>query len=118
MPNVKEALMLTGLSDLHEAGEELGNLCPLIVIKAGKDGAYALHENHWFHNPAININSVDTTGAGDIFNSGFLTAWLENKPILECLRWGNISAGLSTLGLGSSGYRFSRTEIQDYINHL
>jgi sugar/nucleoside kinase (ribokinase family) len=118
MPNLKEALMLTGQTNLEAAGEELGKLCPMIIIKAGKDGAYALHEKHWFHESAIKISPVDTTGAGDIFNSGFLAAWLENKPLAECLRWGNVSAGLSTLGHGSSGYRVSRTEIQDYLNRL
>lgn len=118
MPNQKEALMLTGQTDLEAAGEELGKYCPLIIIKAGKDGAYAFHDKQCFHEPALKITPLDTTGAGDIFNSGFLTAWLEKKSLPECLRWGNISAGLSTLGHGSSGYRFTRTEIRDYISHL
>ncbi|MEL7216559.1 MAG: PfkB family carbohydrate kinase, partial [Pseudomonadota bacterium] len=43
---------------------------------------------------------VDTTGAGDAFNAGFLHAWLEAAPIETCLRAGNAAGGEAIMTLG------------------
>jgi sugar/nucleoside kinase (ribokinase family) len=79
----------------------LGKLCRLVVIKAGGDGAYALERGSApVHASAIEVNPVDTTGAGDSFNAGFVKAWLEGRPLRECLAWGNAVGGLSTTAPG------------------
>jgi sugar/nucleoside kinase (ribokinase family) len=50
--------------------------------------------------PAPRVRAVDTTGAGDAFNGGFLTAWLAARPTRECLRLGNFVGAQSTLAAG------------------
>ncbi|GAB4478413.1 MAG: carbohydrate kinase family protein [Anaerolineales bacterium] len=115
LPNATEALHLTGESDLIRAIRRLGELCPLVVVKAGPAGAYAYQEEKIIHVPALKLKPLDTTGAGDCFNAGFLRAWLDGRPLEECLRWGNIVGGLSTLGYGATGQKVTT---QDILKHL
>lgn len=112
LPSAREARELTGLDDLEQALKTLGELCPLVVIKDGAAGAHAIAGGEILHAPALPITPVDTTGAGDVFCAGFLCAWLEGLPVQECLRWGNACGSLSTLGLGGTGYRVGRGEIE------
>jgi sugar/nucleoside kinase (ribokinase family) len=49
------------------------------------------------------VTPVDTTGAGDSFNAGFLHAWLAGAPLEQALALGAACGALSTLGLGGTG---------------
>lgn len=72
----------------------------LTVIKEGKDGATALCcDGAKTHAPAKPVQVVDTTGAGDAFNAAFLSAWLQKRPIADCVDAGNAK------GAEAVGYR-------------
>ena len=75
---------------------------PAIVAKLGRDGAVTLESGRLLHVPALPVEPLDTTGAGDSFNAGFLHAWLAGAPLVECLRLGAACGALSTLGLGGT----------------
>lgn len=62
---------------------------PLTVVKCGPDGARAFDNGNWLNSPAQSVDIVDTTGAGDAFNAGFLDGWLDGLPLKECLQHGN-----------------------------
>lgn len=62
---------------------------PLTVIKDGANGASAWKGGREVHVGADTLTPVDTTGAGDAFNAGFLDAWLDGRELGECLRSGN-----------------------------
>jgi sugar/nucleoside kinase (ribokinase family) len=111
LPNASEARQLTGENDLMVALRELAHHCPTVVMKSGADGAYACQGDRIYHVPALTINPLDTTGAGDCFNAGFLAAWIEGLPLEECLQWGNTLGGLSTLGLGGTGRAITRSDV-------
>lgn len=116
MPNAKEARQLTGEQDLDAAAKILNTLVPLLVIKDGENGAVAWHHGERYYAPALeNIHPVDTTGAGDVFNAGFLSAYLEGHALETCLRWGNICGGLSTLGHGGTSTAPRRTELENWL---
>ena len=115
LPNAAEARRLTGADDTIMAMRSLAELCPLVVVKDGANGAYALQNDQVVHAPALPLTPLETTGAGDCFNAGFLKAWLDGRPLLECLQWGNILGGLSTQALGGPGYRVSVQEVQEHL---
>ena len=113
--NAREARQLTGADDPAEAAKRLGEYCAVTVVKAGQAGAYACREGRSLHAPAIRVSPVDTTGAGDCFNAGFLRAWLDGRTLEECLRWGNIVGGLSTLGMGGTGRVVRPDDVLAYL---
>jgi len=115
MPNASEARRITGQADLEQAMGTLAELCSLVVVKDGARGAYACVGDHVIHVPAIPVTPVDTTGAGDCFNAGFLAAWLDGLPLEECLRWGNVVGGLSTLSPGGTGRAVTRQEVEAWL---
>jgi sugar/nucleoside kinase (ribokinase family) len=82
LPNAAEAqhLRMLGLAE---------PLAPLTVVKRGAEGASAVQDGCEFREAAGNAVAVDTTGAGDAFNAGFLSAWLAGEPVGACLRAGN-----------------------------
>jgi sugar/nucleoside kinase (ribokinase family) len=60
---------------------------------------------------------VDTTGAGDCFNAGFLYGHLNGNPLEQSLRYGNICGGLSTTGYGTEATP-TLTEFQQELQRL
>jgi sugar/nucleoside kinase (ribokinase family) len=101
-PNEVELAALTGTEDPTEGLRRLENGRTRVVAKLGKNGAMTLDGGQAVHVPAYPVEAVDTTGAGDSFNAGFLHRWLQGAPILECLRLGAACGALSTLGLGGT----------------
>jgi sugar/nucleoside kinase (ribokinase family) len=117
LPNAQEARRFTGEQELKRAIFRLSQLCPLVVIKDGDNGSLAWPQGHLIHVPAISVNPVDTTGAGDNFDAGFLCAWLDGKPIETCLKWGNIVGGLSTTAMGGTTKEITRTDVNQYLGN-
>jgi sugar/nucleoside kinase (ribokinase family) len=65
--------------------------------------------------PALAVRPVDTTGAGDSFNAGFLHAWLDGRELQECLRWGAACGSLSTRGVGGWERQASAAEVEELL---
>lgn len=113
MPNACEARRLTGMQDISDCLRCLGELTDLVVIKDGSNGSYAIQNGRIQHVAGIPINEcIDTTGAGDCFDAGFIKAWLDGRALDECLKWGNIVGGLSTRGFGGCGYPINLVDVQ------
>jgi sugar/nucleoside kinase (ribokinase family) len=115
-PNRAEAMELTGESSVEGALSRLSELTQIVVIKSGADGALAASGNERWHVPALPLTPVDTTGAGDCFNAGFLYGYIRGLPMETCLRTGNIVGGLSTLGIGGTTIP-SAEVVERYLSH-
>lgn len=106
MPNAREAMLLTGKPNVQAALQQLGDWCEgrLVVVKDGGNGAWSIRNGEVFYVAAMAVPQVvDTTGAGDCFNAGFLYAYLvEQLPIVDCLQYGNICGGCSVQGMGGA----------------
>jgi len=101
-PNEVELQALTGCSDPAEGLRRLDDGRTRVVAKLGKEGAMTLDGATAVHVPAYPVETVDTTGAGDSFNAGFLHRWLAGVPLVDCLRLGAACGALSTRGLGGT----------------
>jgi ribokinase len=75
LPNAAEARLLTGRADPAAAARELAARHPVVVVSLGADGALWAAGDLLVHRPAHPAAVVDTTGAGDAFTAGVLTAW-------------------------------------------
>jgi sugar/nucleoside kinase (ribokinase family) len=115
LPNASEARRLAGVSDLAQAIRMLAALGPLVVVKDGARGAYACSGGEIVHAPAIRVEPLDTTGAGDCFDAGFVKAWLDGRPLEQCLQWGNVVGGLSTLARGGTGRVITAKEVEQWL---
>jgi sugar/nucleoside kinase (ribokinase family) len=102
MPNSEEAMSITGTRCPDEAAALLACYTPLVVIKQGGEGVLAQSGERVLTAPAIPVTVLDTTGAGDSFNAGFLYSHLRGDPLEVSLAYGNICGGISTTGYGAS----------------
>lgn len=120
-PNETEAEMLTGVKvtsvdDARKAASVfLHKGVKNVVITMGALGAFATDGIKSELLPRINVDAVDTTGAGDAFNGGFVTALSEGKDLFEALRFGNATGALSVTRLGTAPSMPHRNEIDKVI---
>lgn len=120
-PNEVEAEALTGIpvTDLESADKASAVLFQKgvqnVLITLGKRGVYVNTGNKSEIIPAYKVNAVDTTGAGDAFNGGLLTALSEGKDLWEAARFGNALAALSVQKLGTTPSMPTRAEIDAFL---
>ncbi|MBX9604264.1 MAG: carbohydrate kinase family protein [Bryobacteraceae bacterium] len=100
LPNQREAALLTGTSQPEAMLRALAQKGIRAAIKLGSHGSAMLVEGDMLLESSIPVQPVDTTGAGDCFDAGFLDAWLRGEPPSRCLKAGNVCGALSTRAAG------------------
>lgn len=100
LPNAMEATRIAHISDLDEAIARLVERAKLVVVKAGNHGAVAGGSGEHVRSPAVPAAVVDTTGAGDGFDAGFLASWLGGESLERSLAIANACGALSTRAVG------------------
>jgi sugar/nucleoside kinase (ribokinase family) len=102
LPNEREACKAAGTEDLEAAVAKLSGMVPLVVVKLGRKGAMAQRGNERFASPSGEVLAVDTVGAGDSFDAGFLHQYVRGADIPACLVSGNMAGALSTTRPGGT----------------
>lgn len=90
--NEEEAKSFTG-KEPEEAIHVFGALCEIAVVKIGKEGSLIKRNGQLTRVEAINASVVDTTGAGDLYASGFLYGLINGFDLDKCGKMGSILAG-------------------------
>lgn len=100
--NETEALHYTGLENIEESLHYMADYCNNIVIKLGSKGSVAIKDGVLTRRSAYPVEAVDTTGAGDSFNAGYLFGYLSGMDVETSLRYGNACGALSVGAYGGS----------------
>ncbi len=88
LPNDTEIQAITKEKNLSRAMEMLGRQVPVVAVKCGGQGARAYSRGQWYTVESSSVPVVDTVGAGDSFDGGFLYGYLNGRNIKECLQIG------------------------------
>ena len=102
LPNAAEARALTGLEDIEAAARGLAAAGTTAVIKCGTDGVLAVRDSAVVRAPALDVAVVDTIGAGDSTNAGWLAGVLNGWPAERAARLAAVCGSLSTRARGGT----------------
>ena len=100
--NETEAEHYSRKANAREAAVDFARSCGMAVIKLGKKGSLAVKDGVTYEVPAFTVKAVDTTGAGDSFNAGFIYGYLRQMDIRACLECGNGCGALNVTALGGN----------------
>ena len=115
LPNMTELMAISGEKDPDSAIRHLTkNRNLLVAVKNGEDGAFAEKDKVRYSAETIQVKPVDTTGAGDSFDAGFLFGFLNGLEIEKSLRIGCICGALSTLGIGGTSAQADREDLTKF----
>jgi sugar/nucleoside kinase (ribokinase family) len=111
-PNAAEATRIARLPDVVDAARELalrgtenrlpGRASLVVAVKRGAEGALVVAGDELLERPALPVVPVDTTGAGDSFDAGFLLGWLSGWPLTASLDLGVVCGSISTQVVGGT----------------
>ena len=115
LPNEVELEAITGSGNVEAALRSLVNGRTQTAAKLGSQGCAALADGQFVRVPAFPVTPVDTTGAGDSFNAGFLHGFLSGRGVPESLRFGAACGALSTLALGGTAAQATAEQAEEFL---
>ncbi|WP_132127448.1 ribokinase [Anseongella ginsenosidimutans] len=116
-PNENEAEMLSGIEikDIASAREAAENIIrqgvKSVIITLGKRGAVVMDNGAFHHIPAPEVETVDTTAAGDVFNGALVTALAEGKTLVEAVSFACRAAAIAVTRFGAQSSIPYRNEV-------
>jgi sugar/nucleoside kinase (ribokinase family) len=116
LPNAAEAIAIARSLGADVVGAEAAALVlaargPIVAVKDGAAGGFGVTGEQLVRAPGPAVEVVDTTGAGDSFDAGFLCAWLAGEDLATAVGWGTAAGSLSTRGFGGTGGQPTRLEL-------
>ena len=118
-PNEREAKKIAATDDLTQAIEKLTRICRFVVVKLGSQGAIARNGSEEWRRNGMRVASVDSVGAGDSFDAGFIHRFLQGASPAECLEYADIAGAFSTTCEGGTEAFRDRDSVEQFFhNHL
>ena len=118
LPNREEAHRIAGIENDVEAGRRLALRGPVVAMKLGADGGLVFAREGANLVDAPHGEVVDTVGAGDAFDAGFLLGWLDGGAPEDCLRLGVACGSLSVRAVGGTEGQAGRHEAKELAEKL
>jgi sugar/nucleoside kinase (ribokinase family) len=115
LPNETELRKITRRESVEDALSHLCSSLPLVAVKQGAEGATACKNGVLVRASSIPTQVVDTTGAGDSFDAGFVYGWLAGWDVARTLRFACICGALSTRGQGGTESQATLTQALDRL---
>ena len=114
MPNETELKFLTRSENLKEAIEKIRPYANAAVIKCGSKGSILMRKGQpdRKQDALLNKHVVDCIGAGDSFNSGFITRLAAGDPLDKCQEYGNMTGAVNTTAAGGTTAFTSREDVE------
>jgi sugar/nucleoside kinase (ribokinase family) len=110
--NAEEARRISGVRTVEDAARALAARVPTVVVKCGADGALAVGDMDIVRAPARPVDPVDTVGAGDSFDAGFIAALLGGRALPDALVLANACGSLS---MRAAGGTFAQPTIEEAL---
>ena len=89
----------------------------LFLTYSYKKGSIAVKDGRLYQAAPYIVEAVDTTGAGDSFNAGFVYGFLRGKSMEECLKCGNGCGALSVTALGGNTGFPTEEKLETFIKN-
>ena len=90
----------------------------IVVLTDSREGAYATDGENFWAGKILPTESIDPTGAGDAFSSGFLASYMKNNDIKKALQWGIVNSGMVTEAYGAQKRLQSEGKIRKLLHKL
>lgn len=100
--NERELCKIAQNTNLNQAIENTAKRAALLVVKRGSQGALARTSGKTFSAAPLAVEIIDSVGAGDSFDAGFIHAFIRGQDTEACLRSGNLAAALSVTRPGGT----------------
>jgi sugar/nucleoside kinase (ribokinase family) len=116
LPNEVEALNITKAKNISEAINILSNYAKIVAVKCGPKGVVGKQGDLILEEVTFDFEPVDTTGAGDSFNAGFIYGFLNGFGLEKCMKYGNACGSISVTRVGGASACASLDEVQKLVN--
>jgi sugar/nucleoside kinase (ribokinase family) len=117
LPNETELCIIAGAKDADTALERLAQRVPTIAVKLGSKGGVACQNGQKVVANALPVGVVDTTGAGDTFDAGFIYGYLSGWDIGRALRLACACGSLSTRAAGGTAAQPTLAEAEEKLRY-
>ncbi|NQV14426.1 carbohydrate kinase family protein [bacterium] len=115
LPNESEAMCIAHTDNVEAALEFLSQYASTTVITCGSEGVLAHSKGETLKTKVYQVDPIDTTGAGDSFNCGFLSSWLQGDELKNCLIAGSACGAIATTRAGGATASPDMPEMLSFI---
>ena len=117
LPNETEAKSIAGSTSLEATMQKLSSAVETVVVKRGSLGAIGRTGDKKVRVNAVKVDPIDTTGAGDSFDAGFIYYHVgKNESLRTSIRFANALGALSTLYIGGAGGKISEADVLGFLS--